>query len=339
MQAALQCDTGDWDDNGIVLECSPCGALLNSVQWDSCDEFCEDKEMSCLSAADEELDTCDVKRAWKCNTSAFEEDTPDFVCYCSGKNVTIDNSTAVIPKGSTSAWCDFVMFGKYPVLRTGITIVLFISGALFCFFGFKLYQFLIFYMGALLGFFIGAFITISILVAVGSRDKEWAVWCLVTVGVAFGLAFGLFASRSQERIGYCFPGIMVGICIGQIIDGVLDSYVAVYSPTAIWAWITVFGIMFGVVGCYMGKVFVMIATALYGSTQMWFGLSAVFIMMGNDYHSDSFCDPRDHLVVVGSVLGITILTHIGFFVQRTNSKEGDKYAPKTNDYARVLEMS
>lgn len=338
VQAKLQCHKEDWDEDGIAENCEPCGALLYSENWDTCDEFCEDKDMTCISAADEVLDTCDVKLEWDCNTSAFEEDTPDYVCFCSGKNYTIDNSTH-IPKHSTSAWCDFVLFGKYPVVINGITVILFISGALCCFAGFKLYQFVIFYMGALIGFVAGAFLTIEILVAVGSRDKEWAVWCVITVGLAFGAACGLFATRSQERLGYCFPGIMVGICLGQIIDGVLDSFVAVYSPNAVWVWVLVLGIVFGIVGFHMGKVFVMIATALYGSTQLWFGLSAVFIVVGNEYEDDSFCNPGDHLVVAGSVMGILILTHVGYFVQRTSSKEEDKYAPLPNDYAKVLEMS
>lgn len=213
------------------------------------------------------------------------------------------------------------------------TLILF--GLLFAFFGWRLYKIVVFLAGLAGGFFGGFALTSYLVLTVGGVDPNlaWPFWVALGVGIVLGLSLGSLMVCCIP-VGFFVAGALLGVTVGVVANTLMATYISGYPEAgAFWAWVVGLGLIFGILGLFLGKYFVMLGTASYGSLQLAVGVSAALELAGS--YKASICaktlSPTVYWVYLSAVVVVAIA---GFAFQYFNHREHENEGLKGRQQKR-----
>lgn len=194
-----------------------------------------------------------------------------------------------------------------------IMVCVILAGLVICFLGWRLYQMFVAVAAFTCGF-LPTWLGVALIIEkMGCSSDVAAYWIPIGVGVAVGIIAAIIAVKYiglSMFITGCFMGIYVGVMINQI----CAQYIGNYASWAVWIWLVAMGILFGVLGIYLGQVYVMVCTAFGGAQSTMIGV--FFIVVDLMDGTEWMCEDMQKPWAAWCFLGAAILLAIpGFAVQ------------------------
>ncbi len=193
------------------------------------------------------------------------------------------------------------------VIITGVMLL--IIGLVACFFGLRLYR----YVLALFGF-IGGYYTVSGLLATQSDVIQIAG--SIVAGIVVAILFWTF-----YRFAYTLYGLFLGIAVAALIAKSLAVSSGIFLLMAI-----VLGLLGAVAGNQLADLIIQLSTAFGGSTQVISGIAAIAAALNislplvDPSHGAVSTDTTAGVITLVAVVGLGI---VGFLYQRLNMPKSE----------------
>lgn len=187
-------------------------------------------------------------------------------------------------------------------------------GLIFCFFGWRLWNFLVWVTGFLVGFAVTYRLCDQLLTeAYGVQD--WVPWTSLGIGALVGIGLGCLCV-CLIKVGFFIAGAIFGVGIANVLDLIFIEYVKGYPDWAYWVILAVCVIGVGAIAVCIGKTWIIISTACSGSFGIMRGIT-VFLQDQYDWY---------HIV---ELVGLVVFAILGMVVQFKlfGDHKHDKYAP------------
>jgi len=199
--------------------------------------------------------------------------------------------------------------------------------------GQKLFKPTLFILGTLSVLCLILFVFYALFLPTGT--KSWTIWVIGSVGLLLGLILGFFLTK-LVRIGVAALGAWIGVILALLIQSAFMY--TIHSNWVFWTMVIGFGVVFGGVGFWQYKLFLMFSTAFIGAyldvrgASLFIGGYPNEFTMINQIHENGSLDGVQWPVYAYLAV-IVLMTALGVIIQsklkKGHTDEDDTY------YSRV----